>query len=305
MSFISKKKKNLFLVAISLLMISGYPQENKNEYDFSALTGPYLGQKPPDLVPKRFDPFDSKDLNEFIFFDNGRKCIISKKFQLFYTEAHDKKWLALKRLDFGNYNNAGLFGANISPNGKIIYYNSLDRPLPEGVEKPRCPIWVSLIEGEKALAQTRFIGFGGMYPTATSEGTLYFTLRKDGVDCIARREYYNNEYRETEIVPPPVFSEKFHDQHPFIAPNESYLIFDSENRSKKNGCALFVSFKKPDGSWTEPTNMGVFITQKNAAMARVTTDGKYLFYGDADGYTWWISTKIFEKLKSAQLPDEE
>lgn len=300
-----KKKRTIFLAVISLLMISGYSQENKSESNFLTFTGPYLGQKPPELVPEKFDPFDSKEMNQFVFFDNGRKCIISRNFQLFYTEAHDEKWLALKELDFENYKNAGLFGANISPDGKMIYYNSLDRPLPEGVEKPRCPIWVSLIEGGSVLDQTRFIGFGGMYPTATSDGTVYFTLRKNGVDCIARREYLNHEYKKTEVVPPPVFSENYHDQHPFIAPDESYLIFDSENRSKKNGCALFVSFKKPDGSWTEPTNMGTFITQKNAAMARVTTNGRYLFYGDADGCIWWVSTKIFEKLKPAQLPDEE
>ena len=286
-------------------LISGYSQENESDSDFPTLIGPYLGQKPPELVPRKFEPFDSKEMCQFAFYDSGRKCIISKKFRLFYTELHDEEWLVMKELDFGDYENAGLFGANISPDEKVLYYNSLDRPLPEGAEKPQCPIWISSIEGETHLAQTRFIGFGGMYPTATSDGGLYFTLRKDGVDCIARREYLNNEYKETEVVPPPVFSESFHDQHPFIAPDESYLIFDSENRNKKNGCALFISFKNRNGSWTEPRNMGDFINQENAAMARVTTDGKYLFYGDADGCTWWISTKIFEKLKPAQLPDKK
>jgi len=298
-------KTSLLCIALILVgLISGYSQEGKNDSDFPILIGPYLGQKPPKLVPRKFEPFDSRDTYQFAFFDDGRKCIISNKFQLFYTELHESKWLAMKELDFGDYDNAGLFGANISPDGKVLYYNSLDRPLPEGAEKPGCPIWVSSIEGETLLTHTRFIGFGGMYPSAASDGTLYFTLRKDGVDCIARRPHLNNEYKETEVVPPPVFSEGFHDQHPFIAPDESYLIFDSENRDKKNDCALFVSFRNKDGSWTEPVNMGDFIKQKNAAMARVTTDGKCLFYGDADGCTWWISTEIFEKLKHPQLLDE-
>jgi hypothetical protein len=136
-----------------------------------------------------------------------------------------------------------------------------------------------------------------MYTTVSDKGNIYFTLRKDGVDCLAMRRYVDGEYKETEIIPAPVFSDDYHDQHPCITPDGSYLIFDSENRPKKSRCGLFVSFSMPDGSWIEPVNLSDFITQDNAAMARITADGKFLFFNDRNGDNWWVSTEILDELK--------
>jgi hypothetical protein len=192
------------------------------------------------------------------------------------------------------------FEPNISPDGKRIFFNSIDRPLPEGVEKPRVAIWITerIKEG---WSKPEYSGFSGMYVTVSDEGNIYFTMRKNGVDCLAMKRFVRGEYQEPEIIPAPVYSEKYHDQHPCIAPDGSYLIFDSENRPKKNRCGLYVSFRMPDASWTEPINLGDFITQDNAAMARITSDGKYVFYNDRNGDNWWVSTEIFETLKSEEL----
>ena len=75
--------------------------------------------------------------------------------------------------------------------------------------------------------------------------------------------------------------------HPFIAPDESFLIFDSDTRKTTGDCRLFISFRRTDDTWTNPVGLGDYITQ-GAVIARVTPDGKYLFFSNRNG-AWWIS----------------
>lgn len=290
--------KSKFILFTTLFLIIGISNAQEIAGGFSVLKGPYLGQIPPGKTPLRFKPegFKRGQYAEpvFVFFSEGKECLFTASGGLFYTELKERMWTSPKNTyTYGGYAD---FAPNISPDGKKIFFNSLDRPLPEGVEKPRVAIWMAeRING--GWSQSKYLGFSGMYATVSHEGNIYFTLRKDGVDCLAMRRFVNGKYQETEIIPSPVYSDEYHDQHPCIAPDGSYLIFDSENRPKKNRCGLFVSFKKKDDSWTEPVNLGDFITQDNAAMARITSDGKYLFYNDRNGENWWVSTEILEELK--------
>ncbi|NQT25603.1 hypothetical protein HQ585_09630 [candidate division KSB1 bacterium] len=89
----------------------------------------------------------------------------------------------------------------------------------------------------------------------------------------------------------------FKDTHPCVSPDESYLIFDSDNRERINNCELFISFKKSDASWTNPINMEKYIKQAGATMVKVTLDGKLIFYHDNSGISWWVSSEIINDLK--------
>jgi len=39
--------------------------------------------------------------------------------------------------------------------------------------------------------------------------------------------------------------------HFFIAPDESYILFDSKRPGRQGGGDLYVCFRTPDGSWSE------------------------------------------------------
>lgn len=275
-------------------MITGFA----HPADFPLLKGPYLGQKPPGKIPCRFKPdgFRRGRFAEpfFLFFSSGRECLFTASGGLYYTRLKNERWTdPINTNTCGGYAD---FAPNLSRDGTQLFFNSLDRPLPRGIKKSLVAIW----RAEKTntgWSKPEYLGFGGMYATVSKDGDIYFTLRKNGVDCLAMKKYEDGKYQDTEIISAPVFSNKYHDQHPCISPDGSYLIFDSENRPKKNRCALFVSFRNKDTSWTEPVNLGDFIKQDNAAMARITCDGNYLFYNDRNGSNWWVSTKIIEKLK--------
>ena len=86
--------------------------------------------------------------------------------------------------------------------------------------------------------------------------------------------------------------------HPFIAPNDSYLIWDSERKDGYGNSDLYISFRQQDGSWGVAMNLGDKInTALSENGAWVTLDGKYLFFDRSeekvkeDGSKYWVTKK--------------
>ncbi len=89
----------------------------------------------------------------------------------------------------------------------------------------------------------------------------------------------------------------------FIAPDESYIII-SAKETKTYECELWISFSKPDKTWTAPQSLGNKI---NRGLAHrfgqyVSPDGKYLFYtkgtGEKDCNFYWVRfDKLLKELK--------
>lgn len=96
----------------------------------------------------------------------------------------------------------------------------------------------------------------------------------------------SREYQEPEYL--------MRGAHPFIAPDESYLIFDAqaEGRGKSQ---LFICFKDLSGNWTEAIK---FDKKINATftenIANVSPDGKYLFF-HRNNDIYWVDANIIEE----------
>jgi hypothetical protein len=70
----------------------------------------------------------------------------------------------------------------------------------------------------------------------------------------------------------------------FISNDESFMIFMSNRPGGYGSADLYISYSKPDDSWTNPKNLGPFVnTSGDDFGPYVTTDNKYLFY--ESGYT--------------------
>ena len=92
--------------------------------------------------------------------------------------------------------------------------------------------------------------------------------------------------------------------HPFVAPDESYLIWDSEREGGFGKSDLYISFRQEDGSWGPAINMGASVnSEKWDAFASVTPDGKYILFNrgvDPDNSNvdiYWIDANIIEMLR--------
>jgi Tol biopolymer transport system component len=108
---------------------------------------------------------------------------------------------------------------------------------------------------------------------------LYFASNRDGGWDIYVSKYVNGRYAAPEKLSDAINSE-FGDWDPFLAPDESYMIFGSNGRSDGFGESdLYISFRNEDGTWTKSENMGSVInTPYREVDPVVSPDGKYIFF---------------------------
>jgi hypothetical protein len=90
----------------------------------------------------------------------------------------------------------------------------------------------------------------------------------------------------------------------YIAPDESYIII-SAKETKTYECELWISFRKKDGSWTNPKSLGPLINTGRAHRfgQYVSPDGKYLFYtkgtSEKDCHFYWVRfDRLLKKLRA-------
>jgi Tol biopolymer transport system component len=119
-----------------------------------------------------------------------------------------------------------------------------------------------------------------------------------------------------------------HEVDPFIAPDESYLIFASDRPGGYGEADLYICFRQSDGTWPKAQNMGPSINTKTGELCpSVSPDGKYLFFssnrslypnysetpityaekerilnspGNGNPDIYWVDAKIIEELKSKE-----
>jgi len=90
---------------------------------------------------------------------------------------------------------------------------------------------------------------------------------------------------------------------PFVAPDESYLVFTSVNRPGGYGSGdMYISFRKEDGTWTEAKNLGkLFNTSGYDFCPIVSPDGEYFFFTQR-GDIYWVKVEAIETMKSDLIP---
>jgi len=77
-------------------------------------------------------------------------------------------------------------------------------------------------------------------------------------------------------------------QTAYIAPDESYLIYCSRSFTPVDDYGdLFISFRRPDGSWTDRIKLDESINTKgDERFPSVSPDGKYFFFNrNSPGYS--------------------
>jgi Tol biopolymer transport system component len=111
--------------------------------------------------------------------------------------------------------------------------------------------------------------------------------------------YQEGRYLEPESLGPAVNSDGI-DLTPFIAPDESYLLFARRGGGTR-GADLYVSFRAGASRWTGARPLGDHVnTEGNELCPVVSPDGKYLFYiGRVDGGygVYWVDASLIWELR--------
>jgi len=299
------KTTKLLILACAISQNTVFAQEKiENDASHPTLEGSYLGQKPPGLTPEPFAPgivttkgledggVFSPDMDEFYFI---RMRQDNKKIESVIYKQKNNRWLETVILG----RDAQTFYPFFSPDGKTMH---LGKRYKERTDTG----WSEI----KSLGSP-FEEIDIMSLSASSKGTYAFDERRQDDDGILRYSRLVNGKREA----PRPFSKEINsgtrNSHPFIAPDESYIIWDGIKDSGFGNVDLYISFRQQDSSWGTAINMGDMInTDAYEAGAKVTPDGKYLFfvrvvastiddpYSDID--IFWVDAQIIETLRSKQ-----
>jgi Tol biopolymer transport system component len=128
------------------------------------------------------------------------------------------------------------------------------------------------------------------YASPAADGTLYIAaVRPDsrGRGDVYRVPFRDGAYGEPERLGPEVNSPDHHDTTPYVAPDQSYLIFSSWGRpdGRGSGGDLYVSFRRPDGGWTPARNLGPLVNSARTEYCPVVSpDGRYLYFTSERGF---------------------
>ena len=288
-----------------MLTISRHTQKD----DFPVLRGPYLGQKPPGLTPEIFAPGIVSAAGHFdfaiTFTPDGKELYFTQRKEgsrntLMVSRLGKDGWTAPEEAAFAKGYPA--CEPHVTPDGNRLYFGS-QRPQP-GNAQAEYAIWFVERTAAGGWTEPRHHG-PGMYVSAARNGNLYMTDVTNATGAGAGHAivypWADGRYAPPRRLVGGVNSPNVAD-HSFIAPDESYILFDSTRPGGQGGEGdLYVCFRRPDGSWSEAVNLGDAVNTNGITFCpSASPDGKYIFY-TANLDVYWVSAQILEPLRTKAL----
>jgi Tol biopolymer transport system component len=309
--------KNILCIILAILFSMAF---TRMPYQVR-LEGKYLGQPLPGDIPVLFAKgivsTDSIEHSAPAFSPDGKRVlwtVINRPQPAFILESRFENgvWTVPTKTSFSSAD-ADDFYPSFSIDGKTLLFSSRRKSPPGYPVNKDMGIWKVERKGNDWGAPMPFdttVSTGVEYAHSISRnGTIYFSFRKDGGRTfdIACAKKQGDHYLPIEILPAGINSTSYEDG-PYIAPDESYLIFESGRPGGvENSIDLYISFKKKDKKWSAPLNMGSKINTKSAErFGKVSPDGKYFFFGsNRDGIffdIFWMDAGIIKELRKDAGP---
>lgn len=278
------------VVILTLVFVGCDSNTGKQTSDTPVLEGPYLGMKPPGDTPEIFAPdIISTNMNaaKIVFSPDGKEIFfrLMNYNHSFYTIVFMRQengvWSKPEIAPFsGKYHDNDPY---FSLDGKQLFFAS-NRPL-EGQKVPKDHDILVVERKESGWSTPVNLGLivnsdkHDTNPAVSQNRTLYFASNRDGGKGnhdIYMSKLINGKYAQPENLGDAI-NTSFTESGPYIAPDESYIIFN--RYSSDTGRGLHISFRNNDGSWSKALNMGKKINTENAGIhGFVSPDSKYLFF---------------------------
>ena len=260
----------------------------------SGLSGPYLGQDPPENSAEVFAPgIISTGEDEILYgiYCGGNRIVFDRvpdgftdweNEPVYLVESVNGKWTSPVLTGYTGMQ-AYRFNSSVKEGEKIV--------IPRWRTGSSGNIEVidlyALIRTERGWTEPAILGapvnsaWFDSWPSLSEVGVLYFFSNRPGgfgKADIYRAVPSNGRYLAVENLGPAInFGEWQHD--PCISADGKTLIYSSLNPNSLGEDDLYVSFLMPDNTWASPVNLGPGINS-SAADNRpyLTEDGQYLFF---------------------------
>jgi len=263
----------------------------------------YLGQLRPPDTPKIFAPGLLADDGTFVM---GRVAFSHDGKEFYYTQSdswNSPEHMRLKMIRYADFHwgrpavvAERLLSPTLSMDGNVMYMRKSNMR----------NVWASRRAGAVWSTPTAFLekpyGVYDFMPTLS--GNYYVGSEPDPEDTKNGSSTYvyslltiSNGNVSVKSLGRPLNGPGFNGDL-YVAPDESYMIV-SAKETESFQSELYISFRKPDFTWTVPVSLGPKINDRLAHRwgQYVTPDGRYLFYShvtsEKDCAIYWVR---FDKL---------
>jgi hypothetical protein len=247
----------------------------------------YLGQTPPEDSAIVFAPgtisLPYRRETKIVFSPNQQECLIgiglNNTFSIVYTDFYSGYWKAAVPAYF--INNSRPIEPFFSPDSLHVFFTSY------------ADVYISSLANQTwqtpvMLASPVNTGYEEYHPTTSLGGALYFCSMRENPNGFLYRSVPDNgaftNLEKLDIATNQHNSDQNGAYDPFIAPDESYLIFSSVKTGGYGQDDQYISYDK-NGRWTNPKNLGPSInTDAIEYGSYVSPDGKYYFFSRPVGW---------------------
>lgn len=296
--------KSMISAACALLITAAIGTSVVAAEEGASIKGPYLGQTPPGQTAKPFAPgiVNTQEWGDAGGFSLDMKTFYVTRWRHTRDAAEPQSFIFTRVGDL--WHKAAMpKGARKpfhAPDGKTLHFRAqYQERTPDG--------WSEMKSLGPAFEAIQIMGL-----TASASGTLVLDERgsREGDGILRYSRLVDGKREDPEPLPDQINTGKWN-AHPYIAPDESYIMWDGERDSGYGSNDLYISFRQKDGSWGEAINMGDKVnTSAEEGGPHVTPDGKYLFFnrmvpragGESGSQSdlFWIDAQIIEELQPDQ-----
>lgn len=272
-------------------------QACRSRESVSDLRGPYLGQRAPGKVAAMFMP----GIVSTRFHEHSHLAISPDGDMLVWTvgfapgqRTFNPKWATvMMQRDDTNWSDPKLpsfllagkdFEFSFAPGGAVAFFTSLRSPA--GEDRNDGNIWFITKDGgtwsdPRPLGAAVNTEHWEQQPSVTRGGTLYYVgFWSEGANNYGLYRSVPLGGRHTApVLLPPSINSTYVDWTPFIAPDESYILFSSTRPGGFGSGDIYISYLASDGVWSTPRNLGAAVnTDANERYPYVSPDGGFLFF---------------------------
>lgn len=284
------------LVVIASLTASGCShdrselQSSSSPFDVSA-----PGQVPEILAPGIVNTIENREI-EGMFGPSMRSLYYVKRP---WGESSDKNELVELTYRETGWQEVviarGVSEPSVSPDGQVIYLkNSFIERVDSGWSDP------------KSIGAP-FEDIDIMRLSIAASGTFYFDTFTPELDMPLRfSQLVGGKYEKPKSMGAQ-FGVGMYNAHPFIAPDESYIIWDSRRDGGFGSSDLYISYRDTNGSWGPAINLGDTInTAEDENYPSVSPDGRFLIFdrrgerrsdGERSVDIMWVDAQFIEDLR--------
>ncbi|OGU59809.1 MAG: hypothetical protein A2V66_05285 [Ignavibacteria bacterium RBG_13_36_8] len=314
-----------FIPFVILILLINTSAQSRQADTKMIISDSYFNQKSPGDTAEIFSPgiisTNNHEHSRLVQSKNGLEYFwavvitnekdIGEEQKIWYTRRNKDGWLTPKRIPvkFTETRSPAL-----SPDGRKLYFLSNDPDSNPNEMPSKSILWekemvdsswdhIRRVEGILPQMERRMV----MSFCFASNGNLYFDA--GGPDETGKWSWriYFSECKNGIYLEPQLMGDMINEgricQYPFIASDESYLIFSSDREGTFGSGDLYISYRNTNGKWSIPVNMEKSInTSSQERSPSVSTDGRYLFFTRHNKNTlqdfFWIDAKIINTLKT-------